>query len=124
MGLGARQALIFAGLTIVTAVLIGSASFFATDRQVTAEIDSFLVDRAEEIVEGIREQPRDRKDRNSNDISISVDPDSEVQVIDEGGAITSNSGLTLPVGDADLALADKDGPARLQTVASTQSTIG
>lgn len=106
----------FAGLTVATAALVGGASVIATDRQVIAEVDKFLRDRAEEIVNGAREQPRDRRDRNPTGVSIAFDPDSEVQIIDKNGAIASNSGLTLPVQTADLALVDDDGPARLRTV--------
>ena len=116
MGLGARLAAAFAGLALVTTLLVGGASYVTTDRQVVGEVDDFLEDRADELVDGSRQQPRDRRDRGrGDDDPIAVDADAEVQILDEGGAITSNTGLTLPVSTSDVALADKDGSPRLRT---------
>ncbi len=42
MGLGARLAIVFAGVAAATALLVGGASYVTTDRQVTAEVDRFL----------------------------------------------------------------------------------
>ncbi len=142
MGLGARLALVFAGVAAGTALLVGAASYVTTDRQVTTEIDQFLEERAEEIAGGQRAQPSGRKDnqggRNGNSDSdrsdgsdsgisantttdtqvvVAVSPDSEVQILDSSGAVTSNSGLLLPVDDDDLALARDDGRSVLRTVA-------
>lgn len=118
MGLGARLAIFFAAVAATTALVVGGASFVTTDRQVTAELDAFLSQRADEIDDGQRDRPSDRRDgdRRSDDRTIAVDPDSEVQVLDEDGTVTSNSGLLLPVDDADRAIATQDDTTLFRTI--------
>lgn len=123
MGLGARLAIFFAAVAATTALLVGGASYITTDRQVIAEVDDFLKQRAEEISDGRRDQPRNRGDgRSDNDtpddgqVIVAVSPDAEVQVLDRGGEVLSNTGLLLPVDQADRKLTEDDGPARLRTV--------
>ena len=118
MGLGARLAIFFAAVAATTALVVGGASFVATNRQVTAELDSFLSQRADEIDDGQRDRPSDRRDddRRSEGQSIAVDPDSEVQVIDKDGDVTSNSGLLLPVEAADRAIATQDDATLFRTI--------
>lgn len=114
MGLGARLALVFAGVAAATALLVGGASYVATDRQVTAEVDSFLVDRANEITDGRRETPKNRRD-DELDLAAAGN-DAEVQVLDGSGDVVSNTGLLLPVSATDVALADRDDRSIVRTV--------
>ena len=118
MGLGARLALVFAAVAAATAFAVGSATYVSTDRQVVSEVDDFLEKRVNEITEGQRDQPRDRRDRKSNDddIAEAVGSDAEVQVLNRDGEVISNSGLLLPVGSIDRSLAAGDGSEVLRTV--------
>lgn len=131
MGLGARLAISFTVLVALTAVLIGGASVFTTGRQVTSEIDDFLRDRADEIVDGTRDKPQGRDSRsngrsddNDSDGSqtvtvgtqLAVDADAEVQLLDSSGDVTAVSGIALPVDDRDVRLAAREEPARIRTV--------
>lgn len=122
MGLSARLAIVFAGVAMATALLVGGASYVTTDRQVAAELDDFLKDRADEIADGQRAQPSDRRqDRDGRDNDgdrppVAVSPDAEVQILGEDGTVLTNSGLILPVDSADAQLAVSDGPARFRTV--------
>ena len=117
MGLGARLAILLAGVAAATALIVGGASYVTTDRQVTAEVDQFLRERAREITDGQREQPRDRRDGRRNDQPVvSVSPDAEVQVLDRNGEVVSNTGLLLPVGAEAAELAERDGAASLETI--------
>lgn len=123
MGLGARLAVVFAAVAVATALLVGGASFVTTDRQVAADIDEFLQERANELVDGQRRQPDDRRDdrdgrddRDDDAPGVAVSPDAQVQILAQDGSILTNSGLILPVDDADEELADKDGSARFRTV--------
>ena len=120
MGLGGRLAVAFAALVALTALVVGGASYVSTDREVTDEIDRFLRERGDEIVEGQRSGPRGRSDRGSKDdddaVVLAVEPDAEVQLLDKDGSIESNSGLLLPVDERDAEIADRDEPPRLRTV--------
>ena len=119
MGLGARLALVFASVAAATALLVGAASYLSTDRQVLAEIDNFLEERAEEIIDGVRAEPNDRRDRGrdrNDDVFLGITPDAQIQIIDADGAVQSNTGILLPVTDADAALAEKEAGALLRTV--------
>ncbi len=122
MGMGARLAIVFAVMAASTALLVGAASYVTTDRQVLSEVDDFLKERADEIGDGRRSQPRDRGDRGSDDNSpVTVDPaptspDAEVQILDEDGAVISTSGISLPVDSTDRELADDNGRAVFRTV--------
>ncbi len=122
MALGARLAIVFALVAATTALVVGTASYAATGSQITAEIDRFLVERAEEIDGGQRGRPersgdRDQRNNNGNDqVTIAVSPDSEVQVLDNSGDVVSRSGLTLPVEQVDRAVAANDQQSTLRTV--------
>ncbi len=115
MGLGARLATVFAAVAAATALLVGGASYITADRQVTAEVDDFLRDRAGEITNGDREQPKNRRDRDEIDLGAAGN-EAEVQVLDGNGDIVSNTGLLLPVAAADVALAERDDRAITRTV--------
>ncbi len=136
MGLGGKLAIAFAVLVAATGLLIGGASYLTTGRQVSDEVDDFLRERANELVDGDRQSPDGRNDRGSRNnnnnngdgdgddqepqgaggISLAFEPDTEVQLLDEGGEIVSNSGLLLPVTDKDIALADdQEHSAQLRT---------
>lgn len=117
MGLGARLATGFAVVGVATALVVGGASYITTGRQVTAEIDQFLEQRADEIADGRRDEPSDRRDRQSDDpVVVSVSPDAEVQILDDDGDVVSNTGLLLPVDDTDRDLADQNREAVLRTI--------
>ncbi|NNE96624.1 MAG: HAMP domain-containing histidine kinase [Acidimicrobiales bacterium] len=117
MGLGARLATGFAVVAVATALVVGGASYITTGRQVTAEIDQFLEQRADEIADGRRDKPRDRRDRQSdNPVVVSVSPDAEVQILDGDGDVVSNTGLLLPVDDTERELADENRRAVLRTI--------
>ena len=114
MGLGARLAALFAGVAVATALVAGGASFVTTERQVGNEIDQFLVERANEIAEGQRDQPRGRRDERQKGQGFS--PDAEVQILDRDGNVESNTGELLPVDSFDLELAARSGSAVLRTI--------
>jgi two-component system sensor histidine kinase MprB len=131
MGLGARLAMVFTAVAVATALLVGGASYVSTDALVTEEVDSFLRQRAKEIADGQRDQPRERPSRrnNGNDdndddgdttddlaIAVAVGNDAEVQVLDESGVIVSNTGFELPVDATDIKLADDDGDSVMRSV--------
>ena len=116
MGLGARLTLLLAGVAAATALIVGTASYVTTDRQVSAEVDDFLLQRAGEISQGQREQPRDRRDRGTEQPVISVSPDAEVQTLNDNGDIDANTGVLLPVDDTDRTLAEKNTNPVIRTV--------
>lgn len=117
MGLGARLAVAFAVVTAAAALLVGSASYVTTDRQVIAEIDKFLQQRADEIDDGQRSIPRGRgDDRDSGQVFVAVSPDAEVQILDSNGEVSSNTGLLLPVNDTDLKIAADNQRSEKRTV--------
>ena len=117
MGLGARLAMGFAVVGVATALVVGGASYIATDRQVTAEIDQFLRQRVNDIADGRRDEPGDRRDRQSSEpVLVAVSPDAEVQILDAGGDVVSNTGLLLPVDATDLDLAEQDRPGVFRTI--------
>jgi two-component system sensor histidine kinase MprB len=116
MGLGARLALIFAGVAAATAMLVGGASYVTTNRQVLAEVDDFLEERADDIARGGRDQPRGRSDDQDKTIVDAVGPDAEVQVLDPDGEVVKKSGLLLPVDATDRELAKQDRRAVYRTI--------
>lgn len=119
MGLAGKLALAFAVLVAATAALIGGASYLTTDRQVGGELDRFLRERAGEIADGVRPSPQGRSDRSAKDDSatvLTVEPDTEVQLLADDGSIVSNSGLVLPVSERDSAIAERDEQPALRTV--------
>ncbi len=122
MSLAVRLAAAFVGLIALTTLALGAASFVAAERGVTSQIDNFLEDRADDIIDGERGRPdRDDNRRNGrdNDNRRSVDDDAVVQTLNADGSIETTTGVVLPVSDADQALADgSEKRSRLQTVAT------
>ncbi len=117
MGLGARLAALFAAVAAGTALLVGGATYVTTERQVGNEIDQFLRQRATEIADGQRDQPRDRRDGQSNgQVVVAVSPDAEVQILDRDGSVDSNTGQLLPVDDTDLDVAARSRGTALRTI--------
>jgi len=117
MGLGGRLALTFAGLLAVTALVIGAASYVTTNRELGDDVDRFLEDRAREIADGQRDGPRSGGGRGGRDeLVLAVEPDAEVQLLDEDGTVVASSGIVLPVDARDVELADRAGPERIRTV--------
>ncbi len=117
MGLGARLAVLFASVAATAALLVGGASYVTTERQVGAEIDQFLLQRAHELTDGRRDQPRNRRDiQNLGRVVVAVSPDAEVQVLDRGGKVVANTGGLLPVEASDVALAKQDSRQILRTI--------
>ena len=129
MGLGARLAIVFATVAAATALLVGAASYVTADRQVIAEIDSFLKERVDEITGGQREQRNGRGNdgRNNGDDGDATltatapdvfSPDSEVQFLDREGNVTSRSGSTIviPVDEIDIEIADRDVDTVIRTI--------
>ena len=117
MGLGARLATGFAVVGASAALVVGGASYLTTNRQVSAEIDRFLIQRVDDISAGRREGPLDRRDRGANEpVVVSVSPDAEVQVLGAAGEVLSNTGLLLPVDETDRDLSDKNRRPVLRTI--------
>lgn len=130
LGLAARLALIFAALVAFTALITSGAGAFSTNSQVRQDIDRFLRDRAEEITDGTRPDPRDRRDgrgengrsRNAGGQAVVnavadglADADTEVQLLLITGEVET-LGVALPIELADQALVTERGPALLRTV--------
>ncbi|MFV1992131.1 MAG: ATP-binding protein, partial [Acidimicrobiales bacterium] len=77
--------------------------------------------RANEIVQGIRPPPPERRGENRhdddrNEIVLPVEPDTVVQQLSRGGSIVSGTGLELPINRVDLEIAVRDEPSQLRTV--------
>ncbi len=123
MSLRARLALLFGLLTATGIAVVAVLVFQSADSELASETDEFLERRAADVIEGRREAPRGRdrgRDREdapatTTEVTLSFDPDAIVQTLDDTGAITasSTSTVTLPVTDADAAIAEssagKDG---------------
>lgn len=144
-GLAGRVAIALATLAILTAFLSTASAIFSTSSQVRGDIDSFLVERAEEIVGGDRRTPdRDNnRGRNNDDdddddvVEVDADDplaevleddlldesnlpaaaelDADVQIINAAGEILAGDGITLPITDDALELASDFGPPFFET---------
>lgn len=128
MSLAARVAAAIAALSIVTAVLVTGTAIVSNAALVRADLDEFLEERAEEIIDGTRNQP-DRGGRGNDDDDIdddalvlddparaATDFDAQVQIIDEDGVVTARTNVALPVTDTALELADDGGRGVYETV--------
>ena len=113
MRLGTRLAIAFAVLAIIVASVMGLASLRATGGELDDTVDDFLRARAGEIAAGVRSNPGRDDDRRPPRIDqaivrFSTDADSVVQTIRPDGTII-NVGVTLPVDDRALKLAERSG---------------
>jgi two-component system sensor histidine kinase MprB len=110
-----RVIAIVAGLVIAGIGAVSLVAYTLADRELTAETDRFLRDRADEIVDGLRPSPRegDRRnggrDDNGNRAAIDFfDADAIVQTLDRSGNVVVSGGGTLPVDDRDVKVAQGD----------------
>ncbi|MCP5027405.1 MAG: HAMP domain-containing histidine kinase [Actinomycetia bacterium] len=87
----------------------------------TDEVDQFLHDRAQEILSGERNGPRDRNDDRANGSSnrtgivLAVEPDAEVQLLSDDGNVVANTNLVLPVDSRDVEVAKRRNPDYVRT---------
>ncbi len=133
--LALRIGLAVAALTVLSALSVTGMALVSTGGQVRDDVDDFLEQRADEILDGVRLRP-DRDDNRNNgrgrdaddevadageiieaSLPRSSDLDAEVQTLDMDGVVTATTGLDIPVDDTDIGLADKGGGERLRTVA-------
>ena len=122
MSFGARLALAFVGLVAITALVIAAVGFASAEAGVSGQLDRFLEDRAEELVDESRDRPqlgdgRDGRDRDGKKRG-GVDDDVIAQTLDPDGSPTGTTSIDLPIDDGDRALAIDDGPTdrRFRTV--------
>ena len=129
--LAARVAVAVAALTFLTAGLTTTLAIISTDDEVRGDVDAFLKERSEEILDGTRQPPdRDGRGRNGNGqagggdavdpaVAVPLSPtelDASVQTLDEDGVVTARVGLSIPVTDDDVDLADRKGPDEFRTI--------
>ena len=125
MSFGARLALAFVGLVAITALVIAAVGFASAEAGVSGQLDRFLEDRAEELVDQSRDRPqlgdgtigRDGHDRDGRKRG-GVDDDVIAQTLDPDGSPTATTSIDLPIDDRDRALALGEGPGdrRYRTV--------
>ncbi len=107
-----------AAAVVIAALGASLVGYAQTNRQVNRDVDRFLTDRTEEILDGLRERPGrpddddDRQRRNNS----ATDNDAEVQTISDTGEILASIGVVLPIDERDLRLAEREGPQLLRTV--------
>ncbi len=137
-GLGARLALAFTLLAVLTALVTAGVSAYSTSRQVNADVDRFLEDRSLDISEGRRvdvprqggnrplrnnrgnEQPRPPADTTTieviDEIRSLVESDAEVQLLSEDGNVLVTAGVALPFEASDEKFLERFEPVLLRTV--------
>jgi two-component system sensor histidine kinase MprB len=135
-GLGARLALAFTLLAVLTAFVTAGVSAYSTSRQVNADVDRFLEDRSLDIAEGRRvDVPRqggNRPGRNNgfpprppadtttidviDEIRSLVESDAEVQILSEDGNVLGTAGVELPFEASDAKFLVRFEPVLLRTV--------
>ena len=119
MSLRWRLSAVFA---VLGALAIGAANLTAwlsTSNELRGEVDDFLVQRGNEILEGRRQLPQGPGGFGNGGppgTPGTFAPDVVTQVLDEDGAIEQSLGQALPVDDADRAVAAGSDDARLSTV--------
>ena len=113
MTLRSRVIAIVTALVIVGVGLASLAAYGVTQNELVDETDRFLTTRADELVDGQRQSPPNRRDdRNgsrdddNDDLKLASDPDALSQTIDRNGNITATSDRDLPVTDIDRGVAD------------------
>ena len=113
---------LLAVFAVLGALAIGAANLTAwlsTSNELRGEVDDFLVQRGNEILEGRRQLPQGPGGFGNGGppgTPGTFAPDVVTQVLDEDGAIEQSLGRALPVDDADRAVAVGSDDARLSTV--------
>ena len=113
---------LLAVFAVLGALAIGAANLTAwlsTSNELRGEVDDFLVQRGNEILEGRRQLPQGPGGFGNGGppgTPGTFAPDVVTQVLDEDGAIEQSLGQALPVDDADRAVAAGSDDARLSTV--------
>ncbi|MET0663924.1 MAG: HAMP domain-containing sensor histidine kinase [Acidimicrobiales bacterium] len=113
---------LLAVFAVLGALAIGAANLTAwlsTSNELRGEVDDFLVQRGNEILEGRRQLPQGPGGFGNGGppgTPGTFAPDVVTQVLDEDGAIQQSLGQALPVDDADRAVAVGSDDARLSTV--------
>ncbi|MET0148076.1 MAG: HAMP domain-containing sensor histidine kinase [Acidimicrobiales bacterium] len=110
---------LLAVFAVLGALAIGAANLTAwlsTSNELRGEVDDFLVQRGNEILEGRRQLPQGPGGFGNGGPPGTFAPDVVTQVLDEDGAIQQSLGQALPVDDADRAVAVGSDDARLSTV--------
>lgn len=113
---------LLAVFAVLGALAIGAANLTAwlsTSNELRGEVDDFLVQRGNEILEGRRQLPQGPGGFGNGGppgTPGTFAPDVVTQVLDEDGAIQQSLGQALPVDDADRAVAAGSDDARLSTV--------
>ena len=109
MTLRSRVVLIVTSLVVVGIALASFVAYTSARGELTQETDRLLNQRANEVLGGTRQPPRqgDRDNRRSSDdqIALSFDADAITQTLDSAGNITASGGGVLPVDDTDVAIA-------------------
>ncbi|MGH1493000.1 MAG: HAMP domain-containing sensor histidine kinase [Acidimicrobiales bacterium] len=138
MSLAVRLAAAFMGVVAAVAIVFGAVSLVAAGSGVNSQVDRFLQDRANELIDGTRGRPTaaaitteittvdnnrdDREDSPRNDggknkNNNAFDPDAIAQTVNADGQVLASTGLTLPVDDRDRAMAASgEGRNRYRTV--------
>ena len=113
---------LLAVFAVLGALAIGAANvtaWLSTSNELRGEVDDFLVQRGNEILEGRRQLPQGPGGFGNGGppgTPGTFAPDVVTQVLDENGAIEQSVGQALPVDDADRAVAAGTDDARLSTV--------
>ncbi len=114
MSLRTRVALIVTATVVLGIGLVSLVAFESTSTELTEETDRFLRERADEIIKGERESPRDGDGRRGgdpdppdlgNNQDLPFDADAITQTIDADGVVTAASGGALPVDETDIEVA-------------------
>ena len=122
MSLRWRLVAVFA---LLGALAIGAATLTAwlsTSNELRGEVDTFLLRRGEEIIDGRRQLPQgpgdfgDGRGGGPPGAPATFAPDVITQVLDEDGTVAQTLGVDLPVDEGDVAVATGQDQSRLRTV--------
>jgi two-component system sensor histidine kinase MprB len=119
MSLAVRLAAAFVAVVAVVALIFGAVGVVATGSGATRQVDQFLADRAEDLIDGSRGRPtvaditlavnETTGGKNRGKGKDAFDPDAVVQTVDVDGLPLVSTGPTLPVGSDELAIATSVG---------------
>ncbi len=114
MTLRARVILIVTGLVVLGISIASVAAYRSAASELASETDTFLTVRADEVIAGTREPPRqprggdgddDRPRPRTDDLDLAFDPDAIAQSLDDNGDVSASEGGVLPVESEDEAVA-------------------